>query len=72
MLSHNDRWHRSDRATEKKTRMKRLAALILVALLPAGKVKEANDKIHDARQKVNLVRAGDRHGRKSLSSDSAL
>jgi hypothetical protein len=32
------------------------------ALLHAGKVKEANDKIHDARQRVNLVRAGDRQG----------
>lgn len=32
------------------------------ALLQAGKVKDASDKIHDARQKVNLVRAGDRHG----------
>jgi protein-S-isoprenylcysteine O-methyltransferase Ste14 len=29
------------------------------ALLQAGKVKDASDKIHDARQKVNLV--GDRH-----------
>jgi hypothetical protein len=32
------------------------------ALLHAGKLKEANDKIHDARQRVSLVRAGDRHG----------
>jgi hypothetical protein len=32
------------------------------ALLQAGKVKEASDKIHDARRKVNLVRVGDRHG----------
>jgi choline dehydrogenase-like flavoprotein len=33
------------------------------ALLQAGRVKDASDKLHDARQKVTVVRAGDRHGK---------
>ena len=30
-------------------------------LLQNGDMRRTNDKLHDARQKVNLVRAGDRN-----------